>query len=1095
MVQSNRKKAKASYLSFLRMPASPRPAQSFQLSAHSQTIAGLNDSAKTFLVTTSQPFRQKAVLWLVESEEKAEELYHQLLFWRDQKSGITNIFHFPLSKEVNLRTKNQNVHKISQQRFIYHLHNNDPGIYIIPVQMAVSRVSSEKQFEDESILLEKGLEIAKQTIQEALVTACYEHDQKVFEPGYFATRGNIIDIFPANADLPIRVEWNGNVIEQLFSFDPLRGKLLQTLNSLFVIPLRSDKRATLLDYFPDEAIIILDNPDHLKENFDFFSLSDREKSWRRFEEATKEHTKVIFELFPSADDKHQTKLDFQNSTLYRGNLEFFMKDIRQLIEKDYTIWVRTENAKALRKALNGNGIKNLHFLELSSSLDGIADKIKKYIFGFIGHHEKLAFFTDKEIFGIERVFASGYQERTVKNPTIISELHPGDFIVHVDHGIGRFVGMQTNVIETIPKEYFVLEYAENDRLFLPVEFAEKISRYIGRENPQIHRLGSTSWNQTKRTIQRRAQILAGELLKLYALRKASNSPSYLAVPEQEEIFARDFRYQLTPDQEQALGEIYNDLESEKPMDRLLVGDVGFGKTEVAMRAALRVALSGKQVAFLAPTTILAEQHYESFKDRMQKTGVSFASLSRFKSPKEVRDTLELLEKGRVNIIVGTHRLLSKDVKFRNLGLLVIDEEQRFGVKQKEKFKKLRANLDILSLSATPIPRTLNMALAHLRDISTIQTPPPGRLPIETYIEPYDDQAIKQAIGYELDRNGQVYFLHNRIETIDAVASQLRTYFPGVHIEAAHGQLDEDELEEKMENFYTAKTKILVCSTIIENGIDLPSVNTLIVDRADQFGLAQLYQLRGRIGRGREKAFAYFFYRSRKLPQDAKNRLQALLESTELGSGFQLAMRDLEIRGAGNILGAEQSGSIAAVGLSLYLRLLNQAVKELKSGRKIQPLLDVSIDLPVPAYLPEDFFENEQERLQTYQLLAQIEDFSELERFKEEIGKKHQHLPEPIKNLVELLDIKLHAQRARALSVNTQTIKTDRGDVKKLVIEFAEMMDPKNIEKVLNLSNDWHFSTHHLKIEFEKLPKNWIPEIRKILNIFIAFQEAKKKTAA
>jgi transcription-repair coupling factor (superfamily II helicase) len=1078
----------------LDMPAKVEVAVPFKLDKPTQVIAGLNDSAKTFLVNSSSLFNKKVIFWLTESEEKAEELFYQLSFWKDQVSNDHSIYHFPISSEITLRVSHKNAERAASQRFVYHLKNADPGIYLIPAQMAVSRVSSEKQFEDESLKLSCGQDIARKDVLQKLVDAGYESEMKVFEPGTFASRGSIVDIFGVNHDLPIRIEWNGNTVERIFTFDPRVSKLGKSHEEISVIPVKSDRRALLTDYLPSESVVIFDNPDRLQENFDFFSMQDKEKAWDKFLKALGDRTKLFFELFPSSEYENQVKLDFQNSTLYRGNLDFFTQDIKELSEEGYQIWIRCENESALKKKLNGTPIKNLHFLTLSDEMKIFGDKVKKFTFGFIGHKEKIAFFTDKEIFGIEKVFTSGFQERTIKNPGIISEIRPGDFVVHVDHGIARFVGMQTNLIESIPKEYFVLEYAENDRLFLPVEFAEKISKYIGKENPQVHRLGSASWNQTKRTIQRRAQILAGDLLKLYALRKVATSLVYPPRPEEETQFEANFKYVLTEDQKKCVGEIMNDLESDQPMDRLLVGDVGFGKTEVAMHAALRVALNGKQVACLAPTTILAHQHLESFTKRFKGMPVKIGAVSRFSSPKEVKDTLQELAEGKIQIIIGTHRLLSQDVKFRNLGLLIIDEEQRFGVKQKDRLKRLRANLDILSLSATPIPRSLNMALAHLRDISTIQTPPPGRLPIETFIEPFSDETVIQAIQKELKRGGQIYYLHNRIETIGAVKNQLMQQTGEQNIDVAHGQLDEEQLEEKMEKFYNGTTKILVCSTIIENGIDLPSVNTLIVDRADTFGLAQLYQLRGRIGRGSAKAYAYFFYRTRKLQQDAKNRLQALLESTELGSGFQLAMRDLEIRGAGNILGAEQSGSIAAIGLSLYLRLLNQAVKELKSGKKIAPLLDVTIDLPVPAYLPEDFFESEQERLQTYQLMAQIETFEELQRFNDEIDKKHQHLPDPIKNLIELLDVKLIAQRARALNVNTQTIKTEVGDVRRVVIEFAEMMDPKNIEKVLQINNRWNFTAHQLKIDFDQLPKDWISEIKKVLNVFKAHQEARSAAA-
>ena len=526
-------------------------------------------------------------------------------------------------------------------------------------------------------------------------------------------------------------------------------------------------------------------------------------------------------------------------------------------------------------------------------------------------------------------------KKKLKSQKLFSDLKglkPGDYLVHLDHGIGKFKELTHLFRHGEISEYYVLEYGEGDKLYVPIGLERKLSRYIGFVEPKISRLGSLGWQRTKKRIKEEAEKFAKELLEIYAKREISNRPSYLIDSEIEKIVAGSFVFEETPDQIQALKDIEKDLSKEEPMDRIVCGDVGFGKTEIALRTMVKAVVSGYQTAMICPTTILAHQHYQNFKERLKKLPIRIALLSRLQNKKMQKEIINKLKEGEIDIIIGTHRLLSEDVHFKNLGLLVIDDEQRFGVKQKEKFKKIRANLDVLSLSATPIPRTLYLALSSLKSISLIQTPPVGRLPVKTFILPFSPKIIKEAIEKELKRNGQVYYLHNRVETIKEVKKFLEDMFEKPPVFAiAHGKLKEKELVKVMEDFQNKKFDVLIATTIIENGLDLPNVNTLIVADSTRLGLAEAYQIRGRIGRSHIQAFAYFLYGSH-LSEKAKMRLDALKEAEELGSGYKIALKDLEIRGAGNILGKEQSGNINKVGLNLYCQMLSEAIEKMKRNQ-------------------------------------------------------------------------------------------------------------------------------------------------------------------
>ena len=592
--------------------------------------------------------------------------------------------------------------------------------------------------------------------------------------------------------------------------------------------------------------------------------------------------------------------------------------------------------------------------------------------------------------------------------------------MHEDHGIARFTGFETKTVGGVTRDYLELEYKDGDRVFVPSDQLNKISRYVGADagDPPLSKLGGTLWEKMKLRARRAAQALAGELINLYAERRRRAGLAFPQDGEWQIEFEQAFPYQETPDQADAIDAVKADMEEARPMDRLICGDVGYGKTEVALRAAFKAAADGKQVLFLVPTTVLAQQHFGTFTERLRDYPFTIEMASRFRSTKEVKEALAKFGEGKVDILIGTHRVLSRDVRPKELGLLIVDEEQRFGVKQKELLRQLKLRVDVLSLSATPIPRTLQMSLAGLRDISVIETPPEGRRPVRTYVGEYDEELVKQAIERELAREGQTFFLHNRVDSIDETAERIRAICPEARVSVAHGQMDEKQLERVMLEFLRGDADVLVCTTIVEAGLDIPTANTLIVERADALGLAQLYQIRGRVGRSRERAYAYLFYPSHaSLTEEAQKRLSTLSDYTELGSGFKIAMRDLEIRGAGNLLGEEQSGHVAAVGFELYVAMLDEAVAALGGTSADEAPEPVRVDVPVDAYVPADYVPYEAAKIEIHRRVSGAREVAELILLREELEDRFGAIPEPLENLIKLQDARIKLGRAGARRVD------------------------------------------------------------------------------
>jgi transcription-repair coupling factor (superfamily II helicase) len=703
--------------------------------------------------------------------------------------------------------------------------------------------------------------------------------------------------------------------------------------------------------------------------------------------------------------------------------------------------------------------------------------------------------TDAELFGRVRRPSRGGRGRTRTEDLtreFTLDFAADELVVHVDHGIARFKGMRLIDSEGAHREYLELEYAEGDRLFVPVENLDRVQKYLGGETaPSLHRLGTSDWSRARGRARKVVQDVAEELLKIYSLREARPGIAFAPDTSWQQELESSFPYEETPDQLAALAEIKADMESDRPMDRLLCGDVGFGKTELALRAAFKAAMSGKQVAVLAPTTVLAQQHFHVFRERLKNFPVVVEMLSRFVDDEAAERTVEGLKSGHVDIVVGTHRLLQRDVRFKRLGLLVVDEEHRFGVMQKERLKKLRTQLDVLSLSATPIPRTLHMAVGGIRDMSVIQTPPEERQPIKTYVTADDDALVHEAISRELARGGQVYYVHNRVRTIQKAAERVRRLLPEARVAVGHGQMSEDELATVMVDFEAGKHDVLVCTTIIESGLDIPNVNTLLVERSDRFGLAQLYQLRGRVGRAGRRAYAYFLYDPRRsLTEQADKRLDVISGLHELGQGFKIALRDLEIRGAGNLLGTEQHGAIAAVGFEMYLQMLQGAVTKLRTGSEEDVVGDVlstaemNLDLPLDHFIPRSYIRDEKLRLGAYRQLAGAEDEQELDAMLRSLKDRYGTAPSQLDNLAYSLRVKLRGQR-----MGLRGVVADGHDI-------VLRVDPERVLDVEELSRRMagRISVRPNRILMRRKGEGWQQDLLTLLDEMAALYEAGKGVA-
>ena len=810
---------------------------------------------------------------------------------------------------------------------------------------------------------------------------------------------------------------------------------------------------TLLDYFPKDTVVVLDEPVRLKEaaanssmeigeNFGqllkrgriLSSLSKLYWDWNelfsKFQDYDPLYLSVLGKRVAGMEALSTTSVNLRMPEHFGGSIERMLRRVKQLRKEHYRILMLVsskDRGQRLLKLLHDDGVPAVYVDELKKELQigSCVITTGSLETGFEFSSFKMAVFTELELYG---------SQKTKPRPTKVEEglrltpqeLRIGDYVVHINHGIGRYLGIEVLQVDNRSKDYLYIRYAGEDRLYVPTDQIHLLQRYVGMEEgaPRLSKLGGNEWARVKKRAKESVQEMAEGLIKLYAEREAVSGFAFPEDTPWQRDLENSFPYQETPDQIQAIAAVKKDMERPRPMDRLLCGDVGYGKTEVAIRAAFKAVASSKQVAVLVPTTILAQQHHRTFEERFEGFPINIAVASRFQSQAEVSRTLKGVKKGTVDVIIGTHRLLSKDVTFKALGLVIVDEEQRFGVAQKERLKELSTNVDVLTLSATPIPRTLHMAMVGVRDMSVIETPPEDRYPIRTYVVEYDEQLIRQAILRELARQGQVYFVHNRVQSIDYVYSELSKLVPEARIAIAHGQMDESVLERVMLDFYHGEFDILLCTTIIETGMDIGNVNTLIIDNADYLGLAQLYQLRGRVGRTNRVAYAYFTHRKDKvLSEDAEKRLGAIKEFTELGSGIKIAMRDLEIRGAGNLLGPEQHGFIASVGFELYCKLLEEAISELKGTDEEKPSLpDPVLDLQVDAYIDDSYVSDPAQKVGLYQKIISLDTLEDCDDLEEEIQDRFGDLPDAVRNLLQIARIKILARLVGIGSISVRATK-------------------------------------------------------------------------
>lgn len=989
---------------------------------------------------------------------------------------------------------------------LFHLQNAKKGIFLLPISTLMQRLCPPQYLQHNVLLIKKGdrLVIDKMCLQ--LEAAGYRAVEQVLEHGEYAVRGSLLDLFPMGSAVPFRLDFFGDEIDSIRTFDVDTQRTLDEINSINLLPahefptddkgieffraqfretfgeIRRDpehiyqqiskgtlisgieywqplffaEMATLFDYLPEQTLFVdMENNQTQGERFyqdakqryeqrkvdPMRPLLSPEKLWLNVDEVNrrlKSYPRITFKAEKVRSSVRQKNLPV--AALPEVTIQSQQKEplgqLRQFIEHfkgNVLFSVETEGRRETlldllsplklkpKQIQSLEQIENEKFSLLVSSLEQ----------GFIIEQSlPVAIIGEANLLG-ERIQQRSRDKRKTINPDTLvrnlAELKIGQPVVHLDHGVGRYGGLVTLDTGGIKAEYLLLNYANESKLYVPVTSLHLISRYVGGsdESAPLHKLGNEAWAKSRQKAAEKIRDVAAELLDVYAQREAKKGFAFKYDREEFQQFSATFPFEETYDQEMAINAVISDMCQPKAMDRLVCGDVGFGKTEVAMRAAFLAVMNHKQVAVLVPTTLLAQQHYENFKDRFANLPVNVEVLSRFKTAKEQKQILENLAEGKVDILIGTHKLIQSDVKFNDLGLLIIDEEHRFGVGQKEKIKQLRANIDILTLTATPIPRTLNMAMNGIRDLSIISTPPARRLSIKTFVRQNDDLVVREAILREILRGGQVYYLHNDVASIENTAEKLTTLVPEARVIVGHGQMRERELERVMSDFYHQRYNVLVCSTIIETGIDVPTANTIIIERADHFGLAQLHQLRGRVGRSHHQAYAYLLTPpSKMMTKDAERRLDALENLDNLGAGFILATHDLEIRGAGELLGNEQSGQIESIGFSLYMELLDAAVKALKEGR--EPSLEeltqqqADIELRVPALLPDDYLGDVNMRLSFYKRIAAAESKAELDELKVELIDRFGLLPDATKNLLQITELRLLVEPLNVVRIDAGT---------------------------------------------------------------------------
>jgi transcription-repair coupling factor (superfamily II helicase) len=1033
------------------------------MDAPARVASGLTSQAKSLFVAVAAHAQPNGVvLFVVPGDADLEETSGDVGFFLAALEGLTPaateraVLPFPSHEVDPYRGLAPHVGVTSvRARALHAIAQGSARVVIASAAAVLPRITAPDRMLAASLVLKPGQDISPVDLSERLVDAGFTREDPADEHGEFAIRGGIADVFPAGETQPVRLEFIGDTIETLRTYDPSTQRSIAPIDQMAIVPLRDvlqdDRTATLFDYLSaarDSRIIISERDeceanatklleqiqasyDNIVANLAPGGAGSAPTGHGRRERVAGVELARPDDLFAGWDmvssrfaqatalsilgvDDGSTEIRSQPAIEVKGRVADWVSEIRRLRDEGESVLFvagtpgRAERTIELLKeydvfALPVERAENARYAAVLVAVGALSR-------GFRLPDAGLQIYAEADVFEEERRAPERRRSATKAFLSDLRDLKVGDYVVHVDNGIGMFVGLKQIGIGDAMQEFLELRYAGEDKLFVPVERLDLVQKYTGASKPPIDRLGGTSWERAKSKVKKAMRDMAEELLKLYAARKAVPGHAFSTDSHWQQEFEDAFEYDLTVDQTSAVRDIKRDMESPTPMDRLLCGDVGYGKTEVAMRAAFKAAMDGKQVAFLAPTTVLAFQHQKTLKERFAGFPVRIDMVSRFRSKAEQAETLIDLAAGKVDLIVGTHRLLSKDVEFRDLGLLVVDEEQRFGVAHKEKIKQMKKKVDVLTMSATPIPRTLNMSLIGIRDMSIIETPPKDRLSIQTNVVKFDQHVIATAVRTELARGGQVFFVHNRVESIFSIGDLVQRLVPEARVVVAHGQMDEEALERAMFDFVARKYDVLLATTIVENGLDIPNANTIIINRADRYGLSQLYQLRGRVGRSDRAAYAYLLIP----PEDnlspvAKKRLAAIKEFSDLGSGFRVAALDLEIRGAGNLLGGEQSGQIDTVGFELYMKLLEQTVRELK-GEEIEDDVRATVNLRVDLKIEETYVPDMNQRLSLYRSVAAARSQEEIDDVLDGAHDRYGQLPDSVLNLADYGRIRVMADR-------------------------------------------------------------------------------------
>lgn len=1020
--------------------------------AKNSMLTGVNFGAFNLIIRELLHRLQQPILIVASDENRAQQIYSSLVELFEE-----NMVHFfPVEPLLETQAAVSSLDELSPRLdAMSFLLTKQKGIVISTPQALQYPLPAAIKFKANSLTLKVNQVCNLSKICDFLVRCGYKRDDLVANPGEFALRGDILDIYPINIAYPYRIEFFDDEIDNIRTFNPVSQRTKDSLTEVVIEPAddqldklyQNEDYTTILDYLTESGIICFDDIRAIRQNI--VQIDARNRDYLTHETSTNiknsrldftsifnqiVQAKIYSSLFQvSVND---LKIDQLLNLHTREPQQFFsqmslIKNELSVYElQQQTVIIQADNlvrAKQIKSTFADYGIDITIAAEnrlIPNKRQIIVDNFNQ---GFVLPRINLVYLTEHDLFNrqphIHKKIKSLENAQQIRS---YQELNPGDYVVHINHGIGIFEGIKTLESNGKKGDYITITYRNHDQLFVPADQLGVVQKYVASDGkiPKINKLGGNEWAKTKCRVQEKIEDIADELLAIYAHRATEKGFAFLPDDELQRDFEASFPYLETPDQIKAIREIKLDMQKEKPMDRLLVGDVGFGKTEVALRAAFKAIDSGKQVAFLVPTTILAEQHYATMLERFKDFPVNVAMLCRFQTEKEADEIATNLSNGKIDIVVGTHRILSRDIKFKNLGLLIIDEEQRFGVKHKEKLKKLKNNIDVLTLTATPIPRTLHMSMIGVRDLSVMETPPANRYPIQTYVTEETPNIVREACLRELARNGQIFFLHNKIQDIDQKVSYLSQLIPEARIEYIHGRMSERQLEDIMLRFTQKKFDILVTTTIIETGVDLPNVNTLLVENADTYGLSQLYQLRGRIGRSSRLAYAYFLYkRDKVLTEVSEKRLNAIRDFTALGSGFKIAMRDLSIRGAGNILGKQQHGFIDSVGYDLYAQMLDQTIKQ-KRGDKVCHKTNAEVRINLEAYIPTEYISSQKQKIEFYKKIKHANNVKAIDDIADELIDRFGTYPKSVENLLNIATIKVLADTAQILSITNIDEKID-----------------------------------------------------------------------